>query len=228
MKRTTALHKLFFFVKARHIGITYGITVCNEAEELKRLLTVLLPNIKRRDEIIILSDQTKVTPEVLAIIACYQIRIRHISVPLNNDFSAFKNNLIKQATKEYLFQLDADEIPCTILLKQLKSMLYRNKKADCFYIPRVNKVEGFTAEHVKKWNWQVDERHRINFPDYQGRLFKLGKNIQWKNNVHEVLVNYTRPDYFPKDNEDYCLFHPKAIGRQEMQNNYYETLQNNE
>jgi hypothetical protein len=225
MKNIRLVHRLFY-VKAKKISISYGITVCNEALELGKLLFVLLSNIKHNDEIIILSDQTKVTIEVLDIIETYKTRIHHISLPLNNDFASFKNNLIKYATKDYLFQIDADEIPSTILLNKLKLMLYLNKKSDCFYIPRVNKVNGFTTEHINKWNWQIDKYQRINFPDYQGRLFKLGKNIQWKNEVHEILTNYTCIDKFPEQNEEFCLFHTKEIQKQEIQNNFYATLLN--
>ncbi len=210
------------------IKISYGVTVCNEAEELERLLECLVCNIGKKDEIIILSDKINVTTDVLAIIHKYlkaDNRTKHITFALNSDFATFKNNLIESAKGDYLFQIDADEIPNTYLLKKIKSFLFIYRWYDCFNIPRVNYVEGITEEHIKKWNWKIDYRNRVNYPDLQMRLFKLNKEIRWKNKVHEVLINWSKVKKFPyKKNENYCLYHPKQIKRQEKQNDFYETI----
>jgi hypothetical protein len=84
-------------------------------------------------------------------------------------------------------------------------------------------VEGLTQEHIEKWRWRVDENGRINFPDYQWRIWKNKPEIKWINKVHERLngfKNYTTLPAVPL----YCLDHPKKIKRQEEQNKYYETL----
>jgi hypothetical protein len=95
---------------------------------------------------------------------------------------------------------------------------------DCFYIPRVNKVNGITLEHIQKWRWNVDEEQRINFPDPQMRLFRLNKDIKWKNKVHEVLEGQSTFSTLPYDTEDFCLYHIKSIEKQEKQNKFYETI----
>lgn len=211
---------------AKKISISYGITVCNEVDKLDKLLAMLLKNIDNNDEIIILSDKNGVTDEVKFVITYYQQQhpIKHISYPLAGDFATFKNNLIKAATKSYLFQIDADEFPHEVLIKQLKSFLFIHFYADCFYVPRVNTVEGISNSHIEKWNWRVEQSGRINFPDYQKRIFKLGKNIQWQNKLHERLINYRLKKKLPCKNEDYCLYHPKTIERQEMQSAFYDSM----
>ncbi|MDR2955179.1 MAG: glycosyltransferase [Prevotella sp.] len=210
------------------IKISYGITVYNEIDELRRLTKVLVPNISPKDEIIILSDEENVTDEVLAeintLLDTYK-NIKHISFPLNKDFATYKNHLIEYAKGDYLFQIDADEIPNRALLKKLKFRLFLHYKYDCFFVPRVNYVEGITEEHIKSWDWTIDGKGRINYPDLQMRILKLGKGIEWKDKVHEKLVNWKKLKRLPyKENEDYCLYHIKQIEKQEKQNELYDNI----
>jgi len=209
--------------------ISYGITVCDEAEEIYNLLDYLYSNIDDNDEIIILRDMGKTTDVVTKVInqqiGLYKPnQIKVVESSLNGDFATFKNNLIEHADSDYLFQIDADEMPNSFLIENIKPILKVNSTIDCFYIPRVNKVDGLTPEHILKWGWRVDTEKRINFPDPQMRLFKLGKGIKWKNRVHEVLTGHQTVSTLPYDTEDFCLYHIKSIDKQEKQNAFYDTL----
>ncbi len=223
VKKIESIFKIKYF--SSRIKISYGITVCNEAEELDRLLKFLLSHKDPDDEVIVLSDKENTTQEVYKIIDLYKEEIKPVSYPLNGDFASFKNNLIQYSTGDYLFQIDADEIPNAYLISNLKLILCIYNKYDCFYVPRVNRVEGITKEHIEKWNWKIDEKNRINFPDMQMRLFRLNKGIQWENKVHEVLTGYSKKKRLPYKNENYCLYHIKNIEKQEKQNSFYETLE---
>jgi glycosyltransferase involved in cell wall biosynthesis len=211
------------------INITYGITVCDESEELNNLLTHLIPLIDNEDEIIVLRDISNTNNLVTKVIEAhterFPNRIRTIERLLNKDFAAFKNNLIEHANGNYLFQIDADEIPNEFLIENIKAIININKEVDCFYVPRVNKVLGITEEHITKWRWSIDNYNRINYPDLQMRLFKLDKEIKWKNKVHEVLDNYKITTILPyEEDEDFCLYHIKTISKQEAQNKLYDSL----
>ena len=211
------------------IKITYGITVCNEDEELNNLLTHLIPLIDDEDEVLVLRDITNTNSKVTKVLEDHMTRfpnrIRTIERTLNKDFAAFKNSLIDEATGDYLFQIDADETPNEFLIENIKAVININKEVDCYYIPRVNKVLGITQEHIAKWRWNVDDQGRINYPDPQMRLFKLGKDIKWKNKVHEVLENYQINTILPyEDSEDFCLYHIKDIKKQEQQNSFYDNI----
>ncbi len=71
----------------------------------------------------------------------------------------------------------------------------------------------------------MDEQERINYPDPQMRLFRLDKDIKWKNKVHEVLDNCLITTILPyEEHEDFCLYHIKTIKKQEQQNNFYDTI----
>lgn len=212
------------FFTRKKISITYGITVCNEALELTKLLDTIIPLIDAEDEIVILQDVTNRDEHVSEVIKRHQNRVILIEAKLNNDFATFKNNLITYAKGDYLFQIDADEVPKETLIRQVKKVLRQKSNRDCFLIPRINVVNGLTSDHVKKWNWKVDENNRVNFPDYQFRIFKLNGIIKWKNAVHEEVVGYKKHYYLPSKNEDYCLIHIKDINKQEQQNNFYDTI----
>ena len=48
--------------------ISYAIPVCNEHEELKRLLDFLEVNIRKEDEVVVQCDEGNTTPEVYKVI----------------------------------------------------------------------------------------------------------------------------------------------------------------
>jgi glycosyltransferase involved in cell wall biosynthesis len=206
------------------VSITYGITVCNEHIELDKLLSCLVSNVNSNDEILVLQDVTNKDRLTTEVIKKYEGKVKHIEARLNNDFASFKNLLIKHATCKYLFQIDADELPKPSLLKNLKKQLFIKAKHDCFLVPRINIVNGHTAQHIQKWNWNINKDGYINFPDYQPRIIKLNGQIHWKNKVHEVFIGYTNPTNFTDTNYDMCLLHIKDIERQQKQNDYYDTF----
>ena len=63
----------------------------------------------------------------------------------------------------------------------------------------------------------------INKPDYQTRLYRRTSEIRWEGKVHERIVGYNTLSVLPQE-EDFCLYHPKQIERQEKQNAYYDTI----
>jgi hypothetical protein len=197
-------------------SISYAITACNEHRELFLLLEVLRNNIRQEDEIVIQLD-SNATEKVKTIARDY------IEFPLNKDFASFKNNLSKHCTKDYIFQIDADEYPHTYLISNLADILEYNQTIDVFLVPRINTVSELTEQHIQKWGWRVDDKGWVNFPDYQWRIWRNKNSIKWINKVHERLDGFQEYSVLPQS-EEYCLFHPKDISRQEKQNALYETI----
>ena len=213
--------------------ISYAITVCNELQEIQRLITFLLQHKRPQDEIVVQMDLTlddmKNHPEDKRQVHSYLMKhnaqgnIRVAFCPLNNDFAAFKNNLTQHCTGDYIFQIDADEIPTKTLMEYLPDIIDANPAVDVLLVPRINTVEGLTQAHIAKWGWNITPPGWVNFPDYQWRIFKNKPEIKWKNKVHEVLEGHKMLSTLPAE-EEYCLHHPKTIERQEKQNNYYDNL----
>jgi glycosyltransferase involved in cell wall biosynthesis len=196
-------------------SISYAITACNEHVELARLLELLENNIRDEDEIVIQLDMDNATKEVRTVANKYTM------YPLNGDFASFKNHLKKFCTKDYIFQIDADEYPSEELLLSLPEILELNPEVELYAVPRINTVEGLTQEHIQKWGWNVNENGWVNYPDYQTRILKNIPEINWINKVHERLVGAKNIVPLP---EGYDLIHPKTIEKQEKQNQFYSTL----
>jgi len=203
--------------------ISYAITVCNELEEVKRLINFLLSNKRQQDEIIILLDHSNGKDEVYRYLLTLPPEVELYRDKFEGHFADWKNQLTSYCTGDYIFQIDADEIPNKLLIEMLPELLEINQEVDVFRVPRINTVEGLTEEHVRKWGWNVNHNGWINYPDYQWRIYRNDPSIKWKNKVHEILEGYKTVTVLPA--EEYCsLYHPKTIDRQEKQNNYYNTL----
>jgi glycosyltransferase involved in cell wall biosynthesis len=188
-----------------------------------RLLSILITNKRDEDEIVVQCDQGNTTPEVYKVLDQFYGRISVIEFPLKGNFSAFKNNLKKHCTGEWIFQIDADEYVTIEFLQNLHIILQDNPTIDVFLLPRINTVEGLTQEHINKWRWNVNEKGWVNFPDLQPRILQNSPKINWGNKVHEVLMGHSTWATLPLE-DDYCLYHPKHIERQERQNNLYDLL----
>ena len=202
--------------------ISYAIPVCNEYKEIEYLLEYLNQHKREQDEIVIQCDQGNTTSEVYDVLKQYP-DIKIIEFSLNKDFASFKNNLKDNCSGDYIFQIDADEYPEEYLMNTMEWIINNNPKTDIFWVPRINKVEGLTQEHINKWGWQVDDKKRVNFPDYQCRILKNVKHIKWKNKVHETLIGHKTESQLPA-NKEFCIYHLKSIERQEKQNELYATI----
>jgi GT2 family glycosyltransferase len=204
--------------------ISYAITVHNELEELMKLLDFLNNNIREEDEVVIQYDEGGVTDEVLEFLKIKQ-KIHGYTVvgfPLNKDFASYKNNLKENCKGDYIFQIDADEIPNEAMIAYLPEVLESNP-VDIIFVPRVNTVNGLTQEHIQKWRWNVNEKGWVNWPDYQTRIYKNTEDVTWMNKVHEKITGYDTFSNFPAE-EHWALYHPKQIDRQEQQNQFYDTI----
>ena len=205
--------------------ISYAITVCNELEEIKRLVDFLSLHKRDEDEIVILLDHSKGKGEVYRYLLTIQDQAHLERDEFKGHFADWKNQLTSYCSGDYIFQIDADEIPNEELIYNLPLILELNPEPDVFRVPRVNTVEGLTQNHIEKWGWRVNSQGWVNFPDHQWRIYKNSPTLKWKNKVHEVLEGYKIIAELPP-HESYSLYHPKTIAKQEKQNNYYDILNN--
>ncbi len=205
--------------------ISYAITVCNELEEISRLLNFLHQHKRSEDEICVLLDKPKTSQQLLDELYYWSSKdiITLKESAFQGHFADWKNELTRMCSGDYIFQIDADEYPNEYLIESLHEILETNFQVEVYTVPRVNTVDGLTQEHIQKWGWYVNENGWVNFPDYQWRIYKNTPDIKWKNKVHEVLDGYKTMAQLPSF-EDLSLYHPKTIERQEKQNDYYNTL----
>lgn len=205
--------------------ISYAITVCNEKNEIKKLVDFLLHNKRSQDEIVILYDQNNGDEEIATMLTKFNKlpNVQFWRGFFEGHFADWKNKLTEYCKGDYIFQIDADELPHESLVVSLPSILNSNPNVDVYLVPRVNTVEGLTLDHQLKWGWNVNEKGWVNWPDFQWRVWKNKPEIKWRNKVHEVLEGHKEFATLPAE-EVFALYHPKDIKRQEKQNAYYDTL----
>ncbi len=204
--------------------ISYAITVCNEIVEIQKLINFLVNNIRDEDEIVVLFDSTNGTKEVKKYlkVASASGKFTWFSYEFDSHFANMKNRLTEECSGDYIFQIDADEVPNKTLINHLPEVLELND-VEVLRVSRVNTVDGLTKEHINKWGWIVSDDGKVNWPDPQWRIYKNDPKIRWKNKVHEVLEGYTTKADLPYL-EEWALYHPKTIDRQVKQNELYSKL----
>ncbi len=208
--------------------ISYAILVHNESEELLKLLDQILEYKDDEDEIVILDDysdneETKKILDAYVSINDIVYEQRH----LNKDFASQKNYLKDMCSGDYIVNLDADEFITGSFISWLKPILKENPTIDLYWVSRINKVSNITQEHINKWGWNVNEKGWINYPDYQGRIWKNRPNIRWERPVHEILVGHKEHGFWPEDEEGkghFSIWHIKDIEKQEKQNEFYDKI----
>ena len=205
--------------------ITYAITVCNEFLEIQRLVNHLLKYKRQQDNIVILFDEANGDLEIEMFLRTHSINgeFNWHKDTFQGHFANWKNKLTTLCTGDYIFQIDADEMPCAPIIETLPFLLEQNPDVEVYLVPRVNTVEGMNQDHMQQWGWNVNAEGWVNWPDYQWRIYKNVPHIKWENKVHEKLTGFAQYAHLPME-EDYSLYHPKTIERQIRQNNLYDTL----
>ena len=203
--------------------ISYAICTHNESESLFNLTEKINQNKDTQDEIVFLDDHStnKVTKDFLK--NQENVYYNH----LNKNYANHKNILKKHCSGDYIFQIDADEYPTLQLFVSLKKIINKNPKVDLFRVPRQNYVNGILKEHIVKWRWSIDEKRRINYPDYQTRIFKNTNDIYWTRPVHEYITGFKIATNLPKD-KNLDLIHKKEIQNQVKNNLIYQKNYNSD
>lgn len=209
--------------------ISYCISVYNEKEEISRLLDILTNAKTKNEEIVVLQtyrDQSEkesiLYQDIKSIILQFNIDI-HDEFHFENKFSNMKNYLNSLATKEYIFNFDADELIPHSALEKYRKIIQENQNIDLYYIPRINTVEGLTEDDIKSWSWKINEFGWVNWPDYQPRIYKNISNIKWTGDVHEYINGHSKAAYIPME-PSVAIIHNKNIHKQRKQNQLYSEI----
>lgn len=203
--------------------ITYAVEVCNEDRELYSLLSFLVKTIDSTDDINVLVDSGKETEAVKKVLEQFKDTITVHYREFKNDFAEHRNYHIDQCKGDYIFMIDADEIPQEPLVKNIKTPIMETQ-GDMFYVPRINIVPGHTGEWLEQCNFKVNEAGFINWPDFQGRIFQNKPSIRWEKSLHEKVVGFEKAIGL-EANPLAALWHVKSVERQDKQDQFYKQLQ---
>ncbi len=110
----------------------------------------LIKRIDSEDEIVVVYDQNRVTPKVISVLEDYKEEATAYPFNFQQNFLENKNFMNSKCSGDFIFQLDADELPHEFLLSNLKGILEMND-IDLLLTPRKNLVEGmFDALTIKR------------------------------------------------------------------------------
>jgi len=202
------------------VNVSYAICVCNEHRELESLINFLLKVKEDGDEINVLVDSTKVNQEVRDVLTSFGDTVVVNERAFDGKFSDHRNYHATLCKGDYIFVIDADEMPQEALVRNIKTF-----DGDILYVPRINICPGYTQDWLDDYKFRVNELGFINWPDFQGRYYKNTTDIKWSSDLHEKLVG-------PEDakvaglqaNPQIALWHIKTIERQDCQRAYYNSL----
>lgn len=195
--------------------ISFAITTHNEGKNIGKLIDRLNDYKLNSDEIIVLDDFS--TDEV----TLHQIQKadKVFKRKFKKDYAEHKNILNSKCSCDYIFQLDADELPSCLLLSKIHNIIKKNK-SDLIAFPRVNVITGITATELRNRGWNVDKFNRINYPDYQGRCYINADHIKWERPLHEYIVG-AKSTHFVEPNKKLDIVHVKTREKHDQSNLLY-------
>ena len=191
--------------------LTYTIQVCNESRELFSLLQFITRVKDEEDEINVVVDSTNKTEKVDMVLEHFKDTVNVYERPFDQ-FHVNAQFHTEKATGDYIFGIDADEMPQEMLIKNIKRII-EDTQAEVISIPRINIHPGITEQEVKDFGFHVNEVGFINWPDYQTRIFKKCDHIHWTDTLHTKLVGSDKI-VGVKPNPSMALWHIKSMEKQ--------------
>ncbi len=201
--------------------LSYLVTCHNETDSLEKLLSKLIEYKKDNHEIVLLDDYSD-NPETLEIIQKFKEKVNFQQHKLDKNYGNHKNYGIELCKGEWIFQLDADEVPTDGLLENIDLIIESNSKNEVLWLPRLNYFIGVTDLDVMTWGWQLNDG-MINFPDYQSRLYQNLPHIRYERRLHEKVEGFKSYVFIPPQ-KDYAIIHEKTIEKQRETNVNYNKL----
>lgn len=200
--------------------LSYIIGACTEDRELFNLLTFLSEFRNPEHEVVVVLDSNHVTQNVRDVTEKFDW-VKTVEQPFEGDFATYKNNFSKFCDGEYIFNIDADEIPQEFLVHMVNKIINDDNPPDLIAVPRINIYPGYTQSFLKKHSFSCNQMGWINWPDYQGRVYR--RELLWGGKVHERIQGATRPTTINAD-PTYSLWHVKSTTKQDSQDELYDQI----
>lgn len=192
--------------------ISYAICTHNEGSVIRNLLTKVLSSKQIDDEIIILDDCSTDEETINILNEFFEKGIKIETKQFANDFAEHKNYLNSLCSGDYIFNIDADEIPSSLLFQYLPELLKLNSTIDLFWVPRINTVDGLTLDHANKWKWNIQV--------IADNALKVTKNKNLMTNGELLLL--TKYNAIIKEQDDSVTYYEPIIQPPDYQGRIYK------
>ena len=201
--------------------LSYLVTCHNETDSLEKLLSKLIKYKKNNHEIVLLDDYSD-NQTTLEVIQTFKDKVNFQKHKLDKNYGNHKNYGIELCKGEWIFQLDADEVPTDGLLENIELIIESNSKNEVLWLPRLNYFIGVTDLDVNTWGWKLYDG-MLNFPDYQSRIYRNLPHIRYERRLHEKVEGFKSYVFIPPQ-KDYAIIHEKTIEKQRETNVNYNKL----
>ncbi len=208
------------------IKISYAILTHDEGTYVYELLDFLSKNKREIDEIVVVDDYSTDQLTVDTLNRFKDQGVIKLDHRIFDGDATQKNYLNSLCSGDFIVQLDADEIIEKEFMDILPDLLESNPDADLYLVPRIKTVAGLTESDIKRWGWVVDDKGRVNFPDYQMRIYKNVPGLKWEGLLHSKMNGAKGVAALPTD-DLFCILHHKKIERQREQNSLYDKIEKN-
>ena len=110
------------------MNISYAITVCDEFVEIQRLVLFLLEKKRPEDNIVILYDINNGHEGIEQFLRAKSVNCEIAWFPgeFDGHFANWKNKLTDMCSGDWIFQIDADEMPHETLIESLPEIILSN------------------------------------------------------------------------------------------------------
>ena len=75
----------------------------------------------------------------------------------------------------------------------------------CFSYQEKNYFNNVNFDQIKEMGFVPDDKLRVGYPDYQGRIYKNIPNLHWEKNVHERIRGNKNVFYLKKNTKNFIL-----------------------
>ena len=195
--------------------VTYLILAHGE-DSVFSLINYLTIHKQANDKILVLNDPT--TDEYNDKLKKYPVKV--VNHKLDYDYSVHRNQALPYCKTDYIFAIDADEVPNIKLMEEMPKIL--ENKIDMWWVPRLNLFKGVKPIDALNNGWTLRDGI-VSWPDPQSRLFKNRKGIKWVGKLHESIKidkKIHKEGTLPFE-QDFALVHIKTIEKQIEDNQNY-------
>lgn len=211
------LFTLTYFQDLNSQNISFAIMVHNEGQILDKCLESII-NLKRPDDEVVILDDYSTDSKTLDILEkAKKLGAIIYKKKLNYDFSEHRNYLNSKCCKDWILQIDADEILLPKLLLKIFNVI-EDTSYDCFCIPRITFIVEYRndAAFDKKLDdlffkellsGRVQRYLYYVFPDSQHRLYRNLDYLKWNRPIHENIVESAKNINVFENNKDECIIH---------------------
>ena len=212
-------------MEIKDIKVSFAITTHNETDSLTNLLAQISTLCTVFDEVVIIDDFSTNDETKTILDTATKGGAKIFQHALNSDFATHKNFLTEKCRGDYIFNIDADELLSEKLASTFREILSINPDVEMHKLPRINKVDGLTLDHIKKWGWQISTlrteiEKRVLLPESDEFKVVKSSNMAIKEEGANIVEFYTPIVNFP----DYQSRIYKRLDYIRWQNTVHETL----